>query len=1140
MLLHSVAAHGNQIEPTRSCILDAFPSQTLRSLKRTKSSVIPVLGSLVLCALSAAMREGRASPVDTAQAVASNDQRIADRLESKTEIKDESGSLEDVLLGLAKQHEIAIRIENWSFFEAGVDLSPNVTSEAVVTTLRNGIKSLIESVSGGAKVDLALEAKDGVLSVRAARVEGDRQSLPQSAAEDPVIMVCGTVHSSDGSLAGGCDVVVRRGMQTIVLCADKNGRFAVPMRRSQCYQSAILMRSADGRQLATYSFTEVIAGDKGVDPLELTLQDSKSITVHVTDDAGNPIEHARVAITGNEGPSDYGRFEGSTDASGTFTARVPSKLLIGFIYASKRGAGIDYRCYTKSLRSTDLLAKAPDQPTGREHLTLTAAPQLKLRFVDDESKPIAGLSVSPWYFEKPGETSDLNLSGDFGYLARTDVEGEVTFDWLPKWNDKPIPFWVNSKQFERKRLSFDPRNAAKSLPVVKLQRLVEMNGTVSDAAGNQVANAVLEVSGKDYSLDELRKEVTTARNGRFRIDVPPHHLYMLAAYSKDRLQASVVKDGIAVYPGKPVGDINLKLRPATRVFGQLTLGPDRNPIAKHLVQVYIYGRDLNNLNEVSFPHDGENHWWIQPLIVHSTQSDADGRFEFRLGPGKYDIRGTEQNKATKFEIADEKEIEFNFHSERPETGTLRGKVVTRESGTPVQRAKISGVTQGGFGGEINAVTKVEGTFEVMRKLHPAVLFAYTEGRSLAGIVEIGADDNTVTIPIAATTSYSARIVDKEKKPLSTDRKIEFGIVVHDDRKDKNSPFRWCFGGLIQPDQEGRVAFKGLIVGALYEVMLHNLDGNSFQRITTIVPKQPGDYDLGELGPAPPSPPYRAPSQEERITQAFERPLSATQRNRDAKDYARLADAHVLITFADPLAPLTKKLFKLYFDGEVSEVTNNDYRTVAISTSVSKRPDAEVLAKELGIELPKDDAPLIVVEATDGKVLGILTGADLVTKDKEISEDALRAFVKQRAPPHLDGQMLFDEAKARAKRENKRLLIQETAVWCGPCHRLAIFLDKNRQLWEKDYLWVRMDIRWSQASEIMKALRREAQGGYPWVAVLDADGKVLATSNNADGANIGFPSELDEIAHFVKMFRSTAQRMTDNDFLQLKKSLENAP
>ena len=281
--------------------------------------------------------------------------------------------------------------------------------------------------------------------------------------------------------------------------------------------------------------------------------------------------------------------------------------------------------------------------------------------------------------------------------------------------------------------------------------------------------------------------------------------------------------------------------------------------------------------------------------------------------------------------------------------------------------------------------------------------------------------------------------------------------------------------------------------------------------------------------------------EQQTAEEFERPASAIERNRDAKEFARLADANVLITFANPEAPLTKRLFKLHLDygGDLSHSVNNDYRTIAIPTVGPKRDQAAVLAKELGVAVPKGEIPLIVAEAADGKVLGTLTGPDLVTKEDEIAEAALLAFVKQHGPPRLDGRKLFDDALAQAKRENKRLLIDETAVWCGPCHMLAAFLDKNRAVWEKDYLWIKMDPRWPHAAEIMRSLRGEASGGYPWFAILDADGKVLATSNKPDGDNIGFPSEPDSVDHFLKMLKSTALRMTDEDFARLKKAFESS-
>ncbi len=56
----------------------------------------------------------------------------------------------------------------------------------------------------------------------------------------------------------------------------------------------------------------------------------------------------------------------------------------------------------------------------------------------------------------------------------------------------------------------------------------------------------------------------------------------------------------------------------------------------------------------------------------------------------------------------------------------------------------------------------------------------------------------------------------------------------------------------------------------------------------------------------------------------------------------------------------------------------------------------------------------------------------------------------------DANALFEAAKKQATEENKRILIQETATWCGPCHRLSLFLDRER-VWEKDLVLIKSTI-----------------------------------------------------------------------------------
>jgi len=83
----------------------------------------------------------------------------------------------------------------------------------------------------------------------------------------------------------------------------------------------------------------------------------------------------------------------------------------------------------------------------------------------------------------------------------------------------------------------------------------------------------------------------------------------------------------------------------------------------------------------------------------------------------------------------------------------------------------------------------------------------------------------------------------------------------------------------------------------------------------------------------------------------------------------------------------------------------------------------------------------------------------------------------------------------------------------------------------------MDHRWTGADEIMKTMRCGAQGGIPWWAILDADGKVMVTSNDEEGDNIGFPSSSNGREHFRGMLEQTAIRLTPMDVNELVEALK---
>ena len=90
-----------------------------------------------------------------------------------------------------------------------------------------------------------------------------------------------------------------------------------------------------------------------------------------------------------------------------------------------------------------------------------------------------------------------------------------------------------------------------------------------------------------------------------------------------------------------------------------------------------------------------------------------------------------------------------------------------------------------------------------------------------------------------------------------------------------------------------------------------------------------------------------------------------------------------------------------------------------------------------------------------------------------------------------------EAVARAKRKNKRVLIQWGANWCGWCHLLHGTFNENPEVARKllyEYDVVLVDIgKWDKNLELAEKYGADFKNnGVPYLTILDADGKVLDT------------------------------------------------
>jgi thiol:disulfide interchange protein len=94
----------------------------------------------------------------------------------------------------------------------------------------------------------------------------------------------------------------------------------------------------------------------------------------------------------------------------------------------------------------------------------------------------------------------------------------------------------------------------------------------------------------------------------------------------------------------------------------------------------------------------------------------------------------------------------------------------------------------------------------------------------------------------------------------------------------------------------------------------------------------------------------------------------------------------------------------------------------------------------------------------------------------------------------DARVQVEAAQGRAKADGKRVLLMFGGDWCGWCHKLHTLLyedDAIARLRAYEYELVMIDTKAPNAEGYFKTASEGQTGvGYPFLAVLDADGKLL--------------------------------------------------
>lgn len=946
----------------------------------------------------------------------------------------------------------------------------------------------------------------------------------------PLRTLAGKVVSASGMPSENATVRVRNTYAKIDVStvAGDDGQFSIDLRCTErrLNQLKISATAADGKSIGylriPYSENEV-----RTESVQIELEPLKTAKVRVVDADGAPIESANVVAQLNY-PIVLEPV--ATDANGWSELRLPESERISTLVAWKDGDGLDYRLY-KLLRGQtgDRLAKPPEFPfEHHETLELTGSSPLTVRLTDATNAPIEGARPCVWLLRKQPGADSLNLSFFTEFFEETTgADGVGTFEWFPSWQKSKVVVWPNAEGYVRPQQIYDP-TVDKGQLNATLPKLQPIRGKVVTPGGQPAQNIAVMAIGAGYSFERFQSGATTDENGNYEILAAPNHVYML--FIKDKQWSAPIRTGFAVLPGHALPDFDFQLRKATRVHGRVLDAETGEPAPDQLLYFQQSGTALHDMPDVTLPNPENSKLYVCPTRQQNMRSDSEGKFEFITGPGEHRlfVRGTD---TVEFTIADETNYPIDLQVHITKGKVLTGLVLDAKTRKGIVGAKISSVSRNfRESDDWKAITVAEGKFQVDRKANPAVLHIVDAETKRGAITEIDAEQSTLVVKLRELGSATARLMVEGGTAPDPGVKLSYGVNIA--ATDGGLSTR-RFGGVVTTNEQGEFTLSGLVPDHEYECTLFDHPSGYILKVLAVTVKEGESKELGDVETPPEPKPYVPPTIADRTASAFAVAGTPTERFNNAKKRVANFQQNLLVVFADPTGKLAESLMKIRYDSAEFRMYRDDFRFMAIPTDAERLAAAQELATELGMDkkLNADTLTLVVVNK-DGKSVATIDEDTLTDGDGLVSSTRLVAELEEFKIEPLDGRKLLEDALARARREKKSVLVQETATWCGPCHRLSAMLTGN-EVWKKDFIWVKMDHRWTEARDIMAELRDGASGGIPWTAILNADGDILATSNMSDtGENIGFPSSEKGRQHFANMLRSGARRMTDDEIVGL--------
>ena len=748
-----------------------------------------------------------------------------------------------------------------------------------------------------------------------------------------------------------------------------------------------------------------------------------------------------------------------------------------------------------------------DPNANDQTIELHATRNQKIALVDTTGNPLSNLrfrlNVAPSANRNYMDTDEV-------FEVKADGKGVAQVEWFPDLREPEFEVTTENGKWIMVRDQTEFKDGVYRFTLRPAFKRKRISGRLKSSQTDSLGGFNVELAS--YQAEEKnridRPRAFANSDGTFHVDVLPGSTYCFCL--NDLEWVSLPKDAILFDPKtgathSPVIDVIQ----GEKVKILVTQGAKKLPYAK--VRVTVKDR-----YRFSWIEDGKERTGTNGRRFRG-YTDQDGVVELRVAPGNVEI--AVQESEWRFESNEQIEAglgnEFRFHRKVSTAVSVTGKLLPANSNSSVSKTRMDIAAFDGFTKESQSIVSDEtGNFEFKTTASTIAIYAYSKDGKAAVYQVIKSLREKIELKMLPTIEYRGKIIGPGEKPLA---KLRVNARVNSYMGMEGFPVaRQLRGNTIEAmtDSNGDFSLR-VPVGVRVVVQMATPNGKK--------------YYLGERFFQPNE---KRPLDVMRMGERKRKEISAKQYFESMLKNCKLYDLRMLVIITADQDSLKS------FEGTIERSKETDRAILGylpvyldVSTKEGQKRYQELL-EDYEWSVPKRGELQLAALNADGK---IAVEEKIEMKGVDTNE-RIAKFISRHEPPAKDAKKAFAAALAEAKQTGRVVWAQHSQTRCGPCYQLSRWIDKNRKVLEKDFVFFKVDdVRDKGGVEIARKITGNRHFGIPFVAILDSNGKVLIDGDGPLG-NIGFPGSFENAMHFKKMVSQTGKRITSKELDQLVESL----